>query len=173
MIFALAELQQTGRIVWRRVIDTHRRGVRTPHLGRQAIGPHRALPQVSLDGFAHLRVGAPQGVEQVRQTVIGEILVTHWRAQPATQHALMFLGPGFDRHQPMILRGDDVRAEPVGQLTITQPLPIAMPRTQVGIHNLGHTHALQHAQGQGQRINPFRLNAPAGFWHRVPRSSQS
>jgi hypothetical protein len=71
----------------------------------------------------------------------------------------------------MILGGDDAGAEPVGQLTVTQPLPIAVPRTQVGIHDLGHAHAVQLAQGQRQVINPFRLNVQAGVWHRAPRSS--
>jgi hypothetical protein len=57
----------------------------------------------------------------------------------------------------MILGGDDVRAEPVGQLTVTQPLPIAVSGTQVGIHDLGHPHALQQAQGQRQFINEISL----------------
>jgi len=74
----------------------------------------------------------------------------------------MVLDPRFDRHQPMILGGDDARAESMGQLTVTQPLPITMPGTQVGIHDRGHAHALQQTQGQRQFINSFRLNVQAG-----------
>jgi hypothetical protein len=74
---------------------------------------------------------------------------------------LMLANPITDWTKKVIALAQDVRYKDHGQLTVTQPLPVAVRCAQHIIHNLVNMHVQQPPHEQWNVVNSFRVN-PCG-----------
>ena len=119
-------------------------GVHPHGLSRQRVDPHQARVEILLkrrpDG------GLVQGIEDVGQAIVVEVLGPHRLAQASRQHLQAIGGPILELVEPMVTGGDDVGQPDGNDFTLGQFAGPVAVGGKVLVQQTDDPHALELGQ---------------------------